>query len=291
MDTPAPASPATGPPAFEPYSVLGVWVVACDPPSALAEVARWLRGGRRGYVCAANVHGVVEALRDPALRDVYNHAGLTVPDGMPLVWLGRLAGRSGVRRVYGPDLMLETCRLAAREGHRCYFYGGRPGVAEALAAEMTRRFPGLPVAGTQSPPFREAPGGEEEAAEEEAAVKRINAARTDVLFVGLGCPKQERWMARLRPALEAPVLMGVGAAFDFHTGRVRQAPAWLGRVGLEWLFRLFQEPRRLARRYLIGNTVFVAHTLLQKTGLRRYPPLAPPAGPHPPGDGGGGPAT
>jgi N-acetylglucosaminyldiphosphoundecaprenol N-acetyl-beta-D-mannosaminyltransferase len=250
----------------ERFGVLGVWIDAVDPGRAQAAIEGWITSGDRGYVCVANVHSVMEARRDRALQAVFNTARLAVPDGMPLVWVGRLKGHRGVRRVYGPDLTLQLCERAAQNGHRCFFYGGAPGVAEQLAEALVRRFPGLRVAGTEAPAFRP-PTPEED----EEAVRRINAAAPDLIFVGLGCPKQERWMATHRDRLRAAVLVGVGAAFDFHTGRVRQAPRWMMRAGLEWLFRLGQEPRRLWRRYLVYNPLFVFHLTLELLGLRRYP--------------------
>jgi len=252
------------------YSVLGTWVDAVNPPSALQEIEAWLAGGARGYVCVSNVHAVMEALRDEGFRRVYNQAGLIVPDGMPLVWVGRLRGHAGVRRVYGPDLMLQLCERLARLGRSAFFYGGSPGVAAELAERLRGRFPGLSSAGSYAPPFREL------SMDEEAEVVRLlNDAGPDVIFVGLGCPRQEKWMAALRERLRAPVLVGVGAAFDFHTGRVPQAPRWMQSAGLEWLFRLGQEPSRLWRRYLVYNPLFIFHVTLQLLGLRRYPPLTP----------------
>jgi N-acetylglucosaminyldiphosphoundecaprenol N-acetyl-beta-D-mannosaminyltransferase len=252
------------------YSVLGTWVDAVNPPSALQEIEAWLAGGARGYVCVSNVHAVMEALRDEGFRRVYNQAGLIVPDGMPLVWVGRLRGHAGVRRVYGPDLMLQLCERLARLGRSAFFYGGSPGVAAELAERLRGRFPGLSSAGSYAPPFRELSRGEEE-----DVVRLLNDAGPDVIFVGLGCPRQEKWMAALRERLRAPVLVGVGAAFDFHTGRVPQAPRWMQSAGLEWLFRLAQEPSRLWRRYLVYNPLFIFHVTLQLLGLRRYPPLTP----------------
>lgn len=246
------------------FDVLGVRIDAVDPSIVLDAVERWIRSGEAGYVCVANVHAVMEARRDQTLQRIYDGAKLTVPDGMPLVWLGRLFGHGDVRRVYGPDFTLQLCQSAARHGYRCFFYGGAPGVADALAAEMSRRFPGLRVAGTGAPPFR--PATAEEAEED---VGRINRADPDIVFVGLGCPKQERWMAAHRDRLAARVLVGVGAAFDFHTGRVRQAPRWMMRAGLEWLFRLAKEPRRLWYRYLVYNPLFLFHVALQLLGLSR----------------------
>jgi N-acetylglucosaminyldiphosphoundecaprenol N-acetyl-beta-D-mannosaminyltransferase len=249
------------------YDVVGTWVDAVDPATTLDAIGGWIRAGERRYVAFANVHGVMEASRDPALRRAYGAAGLTVPDGMPLVWMGRRRGHSGVRRVYGPDTLLLVCERAAREGWSCFFYGGAPGVAEELASGLGRRFPGLRVAGVRSPPFRALTDDENR---EEVA--RINDSGASVVFVGLGCPKQERWMHEQRPHLAAPVLLGVGAAFDFHTGRVRQAPRWMMALGLEWLFRLGAEPRRLWRRYLVYNPLFVWRAALQGLG---WPASAP----------------
>ena len=262
-----PRSPVTGNGTDPRYVVLGVRVHAVTPRQTLERIERWIATHERRYVCHANVHGVIEAWRDPALRRVYNRAGLTVADGMPLVWVGHWRGYRAVRRVYGPDLMLELAAHAAEAGHRCYLYGGSSGVADALAATFRTRFPGLRIVGTDAPPFR--PLTADEDAE---AVRRINAARPDIVWVGLGCPRQERWMAAHRDQLDAAVLVGVGAAFDFHAGRVPQAPRWVMRIGLEWLFRLFQEPRRLWRRYLLYNTLFVALLLLELMGLAQRGP-------------------
>jgi N-acetylglucosaminyldiphosphoundecaprenol N-acetyl-beta-D-mannosaminyltransferase len=271
--------PAAAPPTRVPhpagasrYGVLGTWVDAVDPVRALDAIAGWIRQGQRRYVAFANVHGVIEGLDEPTTRRAFNEAGLTVPDGVPLVWLGRLLGHREVRRVYGPDTVLRLGERAAQHGWSCYFYGGAPGVAERLASVLAERFPGLRVAGVHAPPFR--PLTEAEDAEE---VSRINATRADLVFVGLGCPKQERWMAEHRSRLTAAVLLGVGAAFDFHTGRVRQAPRWMMGAGLEWLFRLIQEPRRLWRRYLVYNPRFLFHVTLQLLRLRRYPTDPPSA--------------
>ena len=238
--------------------VLGVQVSAIDVPAALATVDAWIARGERHYVCVSGVHGVMESLRDPALRAIHNAAGLVTPDGMPLVWLGRLAGQSQMARVYGPDLMLAACAHGVARGWRHFFYGGGDGVPEMLAERMRARAPGLDVVGTYSPPFRAlAPE------EEDAVVTRINAATPDVVWVGLSTPKQERWMAAYRARLTAPVLVGVGAAFDFHAGLKRQAPYWMQRSGLEWAFRLATEPRRLGRRYLVNNPLFVWHVARQ----------------------------
>ncbi|MGZ6345081.1 MAG: WecB/TagA/CpsF family glycosyltransferase [Candidatus Limnocylindrales bacterium] len=239
-------------PALERVDVLGVGVSAIDMPAAVAEIARWVERREQHYVCVTNVHVVMECQRDAGLRRVLNASGLTTPDGMPLVWAAHWAGAADVRRVYGPDLMLEVCALAAARGWSSYFYGGRPGVAERLAANLEARFPGLRVAGIEAPPFR--PLTPEE---DDAMLARLEAARPDLIWVGLGAPKQEHWMAEHAGRLTAPVLLGVGAAFDIHSGTLAQAPAWLQQVGLEWAYRLYREPRRLWRRYLSTNPRFM----------------------------------
>jgi N-acetylglucosaminyldiphosphoundecaprenol N-acetyl-beta-D-mannosaminyltransferase len=246
------------------FPVLGVGVHAVDPAGALAVIRGWIASRQKHYVCLAAVHGIMECQHDPSLKAIYNAAGLCLPDGMPLVWVGR-SQRQPVARVYGPDLTLALCASAAADGRSVYFHGGAEGVAASLAAEMSRRFPGLRVAGFGAPPFRPLT-----ADEEAETVARINGCGPDVVFVGLGCPKQERWMAAFRGRLEAPVLLGVGAAFDFHTGRLAQAPAALQSAGLEWLFRLVHEPRRLWYRYLVYNPLFVALVAGQALGWRRF---------------------
>jgi len=232
----------------------------------LSTIESWIASGDRQYICVSGIHGVMESQRDEALRAIHNAAGLVVPDGMPLVWLSRLWGAEPeVERVYGPDLLLECCERSRRTGHRHFFYGGGPGVPDLLTARLCARFPGLAVAGVYSPPFR-ALTPEEDA----EVIRRVNGTRPDIVWVGLSTPKQERWMAEHRDRLEAPVLIGVGAAFDFHAGLKRQAPQWMQRSGLEWFFRLVTEPRRLWRRYLRNNPLFVWSVLLQGLAVRRY---------------------
>lgn len=244
------------------FNVLGVGVSALTLTAARDWVLSAQGKLRLGYVCVCTVHGISEAQDDPAFRRILNESYLTTPDGMPLVWLGP----SGVERVYGPDLMLAVCDAGRPVGLRHYFYGGAPGVAEDLAKAMTTRFPGLHVAGTFTPPYR--PLNTEETTMLKADVART---RPDVLWVGLSTPKQERFMAAHWQSLDAGVLIGVGAAFDFHTGRVRQAPRWIQRSGFEWLFRLCMEPRRLGLRYLKTNPLFLWRIAAQLTGLKKYP--------------------
>ncbi len=247
-------------------NVLGVGVSAIDMPQALEAIGGWIERREPRYVCVTGVHGVMESQRDEGLRRIHNAAGLVTPDGMPLVWLSRLRGHGHVRRVYGPDLMLACCERSVANGWRHYFYGGGEGVADRLVDRLGRRFPGLAIAGTYSPPFRSL------SAEEDAEiVRRIRLTRPDVVWVGLSTPKQERWMHEHAGRVGAPVLIGVGAAFDFNAGLKRQAPRWMQRSGLEWLFRLMAEPRRLWRRYLVNNPLFLWRILLQELRGRRYP--------------------
>ena len=244
------------------YNVLGVGVSALTLPQARDLVLGARDARHLGYVCVTPVHAVDEARRDPAFRKILNESFLTTPDGMPIAWLGP----PGVERVYGPDLMLAVCDAGRATGLRHYFYGGGPGVAELLREKLGARFPGLEVVGTYSPPYGPL------SADELAAV-RADVARTrpDIIWVGLGTPKQERFMAGHWQSLDAGLLIGVGAAFDFHSGRVPQAPRWMQRSGLEWLFRLATEPRRLGPRYLKTNPLFLLRVLAQKTGLKKYP--------------------
>lgn len=225
--------------------VLGVRISAIDMDMALDEIERWITVRESHYVCVTGVHGVMESQADPELREIHNRSGLTTPDGMPMVWAGRRAGATWMSRVYGPDLMLAVCERAAGRGWTSYFYGGKEGVPEQLAARLRARFPGLAVVGTESPPFRAL-----SPEEDEAVVRRINEAAPDLLWIGLSTPKQERWMSSHVGRIGAPAILGVGAAFDIHAGTLRQAPVWIQRRGLEWLYRLYREPRRLWRRYV-----------------------------------------
>jgi N-acetylglucosaminyldiphosphoundecaprenol N-acetyl-beta-D-mannosaminyltransferase len=216
-------------------------------------------------LCFSNVNSIVEAQRNPQFQQALRNATISVPDGMPLVWLGRLKEYPIRRRVYGPELMLGFCAVAEKKEYRHFFYGGSPGTPEKLKEVLLRKFPNLQVVGAYSPPFRSLT-----AEEDEQIVEMINRAAPDVVWVGLGAPKQEIWMQEHRTRLQVPVLAGVGAAFDFFTGRVKQAPPWMRDHGLEWLYRLLQEPGRLWRRYLIGNAKFLYYLLLEQTGLKRF---------------------
>jgi N-acetylglucosaminyldiphosphoundecaprenol N-acetyl-beta-D-mannosaminyltransferase len=247
-------------------NVLGVGVSPVNLAQTVEILEKWRAEGRREYVCCTSVHGLFEAQQDTEVRSALNHSGLTTEDGMPLVWWCQLSGYPNASRVYGPDLLLAMCERAPERGHRHFFYGGDPGVVETLVSRLVQRFPGLVIAGYRSPPFR-ALTQEEDAAD----VQAINETRPDFVWVGLGMPKQEKWMAQHVGKIQAIALLGVGAAFDFIAGTKPQAPLWMQRSGFEWLFRLITEPRRLAYRYLVGNSIFVVRALQQLAGWKSYP--------------------
>lgn len=248
------------------FNVLGVSVNAMNLRIATEAVLEALRTRRKGYVCVTGVHGVTEAQNDPEFRRILNASFLNTTDGMPLVWLGRHAVGGDVDRVYGPDLMLEIFSATQATPFRHFFYGGAPGVVEKLKANLEARFPGVSICGIYCPPFRPL-----NAAEETELTALVAEKKPDLIWVGLSTPKQERFMAAWLPRLDTTLMFGVGAAFDFHAGRVRQAPRWIQRSGFEWLYRMCSEPRRLARRYLVNNPIFLWRIAGQLTGLRKYP--------------------
>lgn len=251
---------------IERMNVLGIPVACLDMAGLAAEIRRYLdtRGpdSAGDFVCFRDVHGVVLAQDDEVLMQAHRDAMLVVADGKPLAVLARINGSREVSQVRGIDSVPALCQAGLAHGWRHFFLGGPPGVADDLAAEMTLRFPGLVVAGTESPPFRPL-----SRVETDAMVDRINAARPDLVWVGLGSPKQELWMAEIAPRLKGAVCLGVGAAFDIHTGRVAHAPAWVRRIGIEWLFRVLQEPRRLAGRYMRAIPRFLALVALDRFKL------------------------
>lgn len=234
-----------------------------DTSMALTAVDEWISRDDPHYICVTGVHGIMESYRKEGIREIHNAAGLVVPDGMPLVWFSRLKGFRHVARVYGPDLMLALCKRSIDRGYRHFLYGGAPGVCERLTAGLQEQLPGLKIVGAYSPPFRPL-----EPDEDEEIVRQINRVRPDIVWVGISTPKQEMWMAEHVGRLCAPVLVGVGAAFDFHAGLKRQAPRWMMRAGLEWMFRFIQEPRRLGPRYLSNNPLFVGLIVRQLLGGR-----------------------
>jgi N-acetylglucosaminyldiphosphoundecaprenol N-acetyl-beta-D-mannosaminyltransferase len=251
---------------IEKVNVLGVGISVLDQDRAREFLFEAVRQGRRGYVTITNVHSVSEAQNDPELKRILNQALVATPDGMPMVWMGRLQGHPSIRRVYGPDLLLNLCQHSRDGRFRHFLYGGNPGVVDDLERELQFKFPGVNIVGKYAPPFRPLNDNELQQLQEQ-----VRASRPDFFWVGLGMPKQERFMAAHLALLpEAKIFIGVGAAFDLLTGRVRQAPRWIQRAGLEWLFRLSQEPRRLWKRYLINNPIFVVRAGAQLLGLRKY---------------------
>jgi N-acetylglucosaminyldiphosphoundecaprenol N-acetyl-beta-D-mannosaminyltransferase len=245
--------------------ILGIPIAMTDYDGAMDVMDAMVERRLPGYVVAAAVHAVMVGRDDPEMRDALLGSTLTLPDGMPVVWAANWLGENLPDRVYGPELMSRYSDRCAERGHRVWLYGGRDeGSLVQLALSMRRKHGGIRIVGGYSPPFRPlAP------AEEEAIGDQINEAKPDVLWVGIGVPKQEKWMARMRNRLEVPVMCGVGAAFDFHSGRVSQAPEWMQERGLEWTYRIAQEPRRLLPRYLYYNPRFIAAITRQVVRERR----------------------
>lgn len=252
-------------------SILGVGISATcyeqvtDICEAWVEERRLGAGGPAHFVTLTDGNGIVTGFFEKRFRDTVNSSDISTPDGMPVVWAMRSFGVAGQTRVYGPDLMLCLCERAAEAGHRIFLYGARPDTLEALSRNLRGKFPGLRVCGMISPPFR--PVTPEEDAEH---VRQILDSAADIVFVGLGTPKQEAWMLAHRDKLPGLVLLSVGAAFDFHAGRIEQAPVWMRRSGLEWFFRLTREPRRLWKRYLVVVTMLPPLWALQKLRILRF---------------------
>lgn len=246
-------------------NILGIGVHAINMEDAVSAISNTIAAGTRGYVCLSGVHGIMEAYRNPEIHRIINEALLVAPDGMPTVWLGWLQGLTGMRRVFGPSLMLELCRRSVPHRYTHFLYGGTPGVARRLKYSLENKFPGIRIVGTYTPPFRHLNRTEER------ELKTIFAKlRPDITWIGLSTPKQERFMAEYISKIETKVMIGVGAAFDMHTGRIRDCPEWMKPLGLQWLHRLWQEPRRLWRRYLYNNPLFLFHVLVQLMKIRRY---------------------
>lgn len=246
-------------------NILGVGISVINMEDALRYSDELICSEDKGYICITDVHTIIEAQSDPEFKAILNNSFMTTPDGMPLVWVGKTQGHERIRRVYGPDYLMAMCGVSVRRGYRHFFFGGKPGVAERLAVSLLEKFPGLEVTGVYAPPFRPLNPAEED--ELEALVAR---AKPDVFWVGLGSPKQERFMAKYCGRFDAKLMVGVGAAFDIHSGAVKEAPKWMKSAGLQWLHRLVQEPRRLWRRYLICIPSFMGMISLQLLGIRRF---------------------
>ncbi|OWO93668.1 glycosyltransferase [Rhizobium esperanzae] len=247
-------------------NVLGVRISAVNLKSATGFIQKGIEDGRREYVCVRDAHGVVRCQDDPELRSIHNRAFLVTPDGMPLVWALKRAGHVDSDRVYGPDLMLSVFEAGTSKGIRHFLYGATPETLQHLQARLLAKFPEAEIAGSYAPPFHKL------SPQEEADIAdRLNRSGADIIWVGLSSPKQELWMARMRDRLDASMLIGVGAAFDFHAGLKRQAPRFIQRSGFEWAFRLLCEPRRLWRRYALVVPTFISLTAFQRLGLRKFP--------------------
>jgi N-acetylglucosaminyldiphosphoundecaprenol N-acetyl-beta-D-mannosaminyltransferase len=253
-------------PVGECFSVLGIAFNAMQIPDVIFQMRQWIaRRAACRCIAVTGMHGITEAMHKTEFRQALADAHLVVADGMPVVWIGRFRGHNLPRRVYGPELMIRFCEETAPAGYRHYLLGGAPGVPEQLGRSLEKSCPGISIVGTHSPPFRRI------TPEEDAEIiESINRAAPDVLWVGLGTPKQEIWMHQHRDKLRVPVMVGVGAAFDFLSYRKRQAPEWMRERGLEWFFRLLQEPVRLWRRYLVGGSEFVFLAGLELLRLRRF---------------------
>jgi len=247
-------------------NVLGVRISAVDMGRAVNLADGWIEAGYPGYVCVTGGHGVIEAQTNPEFLRILNQAAMNTPDGMPMTWVGWLQGHRSMDRVYGPDFMMAMCKLSEERGYRNFLYGGNPGVAELLRETLQHRFPGLQLVGTYTPPFRAL-----NPEEEKELMEQVRDSKPHILWVGLGTPKQEHFMAQYLHQLEVPLLVGVGAAFDFHTGRLHECSGWVKRAGLQWVHRLMQDPRRLWRRYLHCIPAFLWHIAFQFSGLRNYP--------------------
>jgi N-acetylglucosaminyldiphosphoundecaprenol N-acetyl-beta-D-mannosaminyltransferase len=257
--------------------VLGIAVDALDMRRCLDRIDTLLHSSRNGYVCVAGVHGVMEAQRDPKLFRAYDCSTMTVPDGMPLVWTGWLQSHRRMARVAGPDLMLQVFQDPRFRNLRHFLYGGRKGVAEELKASLLARLPTAQIVGTYTPPFREL-----NEVELQQLTTQLSEAKVDVLWIGISCPRQELFMARHVDNLPARLMFGVGAAFDYHTGRIRDCAPWIKKAGLQWLHRLLQDPRRLWKRYARNNPAFLFRITAQllRNALRGEPRHAPPAERH-----------
>ncbi len=234
------------------FNILGVRISAVNLNAACAQIEGWIVDQVRTYVCVAPVSTIIDCQDDPVYRSIVNNAGMVTPDGMPIVWLGRWRAGKMVCRTYGPDLMNAFCALSQNKGYKHFFYGGSGVTNRLLVENLKRRFPKLLIVGHHAPLFLVS-----RQKEKQEIIDQINASGADVLWIGLGSPKQDFWMSVHRSQINVPVIIGAGAAFDFLAGTKRQAPSWLQKSGFEWLFRLCCEPRRLWRRYLFGNARFV----------------------------------
>jgi N-acetylglucosaminyldiphosphoundecaprenol N-acetyl-beta-D-mannosaminyltransferase len=250
---------------IEQANILGIGIDAVNMNSTIAEIKSALSHHRKGYICLCGVHGVTQAHVDPELFSAFTNALMVLPDGMPTVWVGRFQGHKQMKRVFGPDLMVEV--MSRPEFTECthFLFGGDYGVVEELSARLTASCPQARIVGAYTPPFR-AMNEEEESKLREI----VQACHPDIMWVGLSTPKQELFMARYLSLLDTTLMIGVGAAFLFHTGKIRDSPSWVKQIGLQWFHRLLQEPSRLWKRYLLANPKFIVKIILQFVGFKRY---------------------
>jgi N-acetylglucosaminyldiphosphoundecaprenol N-acetyl-beta-D-mannosaminyltransferase len=232
---------------------------------AISRIETLVASGSKGYVCVTGVQGIMEAQSDANLKRIINHSALTIPDGRPTVWVGWLRGFFQMRQVTGPDMMLKIFSISAAKGYKHFFYGGNTGVAEELKAALTKAYPGAQVVGTYTPPFR-ALNAEEEA----ELIRTVNELKPDFFWVGISTPKQEKFMDDYISKLDIKLMLAVGAAFDIHTGRIKDAPYWMKFAGVQWCHRIYQDPSRLWRRYVVNNPRFVYHLIREFLGLATY---------------------
>ena len=237
-------------------NICGVRVSAVNILMACGIIEGWIKEKKKAYICVAPVSTIVDCQKDQSYQNIVNKADMVTPDGMPTVWLGKLAGNKDIQRTYGPDLMLALCAQSEEKGYRHYIYGGTEKTCQLLENVLKSKFPRLQIVGKYSPPFHPA-----FVPETDSILNEINRLNPDILWIGLGSPKQDYWMNFHRPKLNVPVMLGVGAAFDFLSGAKKQAPRWMQQSGLEWFFRLCSEPRRLWKRYLIGNALFIFYLI------------------------------
>ena len=237
------------------FNVLNVKLDALDVSEVIEKIEQWILSSKRvsaKYICVTNVNSVVEAKNNSYLKQITNQSDISVCDGMPLVWIGRLKGFKLRERVYGFALMKKVLEITREKGYKNYFYGSTESVLKKMLPHIKAEYPGVKISGMHSPPFRPLTG-----TEKREIIEDINNSNADIVWVGLGYPKQEIWMYEFKDYIKCPVLIGVGAAFDFYSGNKRQAPGWMQNAGLEWLFRFLHEPRRLWKRYLVNNTIFI----------------------------------
>jgi N-acetylglucosaminyldiphosphoundecaprenol N-acetyl-beta-D-mannosaminyltransferase len=246
-------------------NILGVGISAVNMDQAIKSIHQWIEDRDPHYVCVTPAHSIMDCYYNPDLQPIFNQSGLTTPDGMSVVWTLRLMGHKHVERVYGPDLMRALCKQSLEYGYRHYFYGGAPGVVEELSEQLVADYPGLQIAGHYSPPF-----GAVSEQEEKQIIEHIRALKPDILWVGISSPRQELWMAEHIDKLDVPALIGVGAAFDFLSGRKPQAPKWIQRSGLEWLYRFIKEPGRMWPRYS-RYPLFLLLLIAQALRIKKFP--------------------